>query len=154
VIHLINATVMEGLPRDTHGNYRGPGEDVHVAIFAAPSALLVQSLLDELVAWLMHIDQTPPLVRSALLHLNVIAIHPFNDGNSRTARILAAMELVRDGVRSPSIGWRHGTGCSMPCPRTSGSLLRRWLTPTSHWNGRRHCSPRVLADCAPGCVPR
>ena len=25
VIHLINATVMEGLPRDTHGDYRGPG---------------------------------------------------------------------------------------------------------------------------------
>jgi Fic/DOC family len=103
VIHLINATVMEGLPRDTHGNYRGPGEDVYVGILAAPSALLVQPLMDELVAWLMQIDRTPPLVRSALLHLNVIAIHPFNDGNGRTARILAAMELVRDGVRSPEL---------------------------------------------------
>jgi Fic family protein len=59
--------------------------------------------MDELVAWLTHIDRTPPLVRSALLHLNVIAIHPFNDGNGRTARILAAMELVRDGVRSPEL---------------------------------------------------
>src|SRR6266498_1715669 len=36
VIHLINATVMEGLPRDTHGNYRGPGEDVYVGIFTGP----------------------------------------------------------------------------------------------------------------------
>lgn len=103
VIHLINATVMEGLPRDTHGNYRAPGEDVYVGIFAGPSPLVVQSLMDELVAWLTRIDQTPPLVRSALLHLNVIAIHPFNDGNGRTARILAAMELVRDGVRSPEL---------------------------------------------------
>jgi hypothetical protein len=103
VIHLINATVMEGLPRDTHGNYRGPGEDVYVGIFTGPSPLMVQALMDELVAWLRRIDRTPPLVRSALLHLNVIAIHPFNDGNGRTARILAAMELVRDGVRSPEL---------------------------------------------------
>lgn len=103
VIHLINATVMEGLPRDTHGNYRGPGEDVYLGIFTGPSPLMVQSLMDELVAWLTRLDGTPPLVRSALLHLNVIAIHPFNDGNGRTARILAAMELVRDGVRSPEL---------------------------------------------------
>lgn len=103
VIHLINATVMEGLPRDTHGEYRGPGEDVFVGIFTGPSPLAVQSLMDELVEWLRRTDRTPPLVRSALLHLNIIAIHPFTDGNGRTARILAAMELVRDGVRSPEL---------------------------------------------------
>ena len=103
VIHLINATVMEGLPRDTHGNYRGPGEEVYVGVFTGPSPLMVQPLMDELVGWLTRVDRTPPLVRSALLHLNVIAIHPFNDGNGRTARILAAMELVRDGVRSPEL---------------------------------------------------
>jgi hypothetical protein len=103
VIHLINATVMEGLPRDTHGNYRGPGEDVFVGIFTGPSPLMVRSLMDELVEWLRRVDRTPPLIRSALLHLNLIAIHPFNDGNGRTARILAAMELVRDGIRSPEL---------------------------------------------------
>jgi Fic family protein len=102
VIHLINATVMEGLPRDTHGDYRGPGEDVHVGIFTGPNPLAVPALMDELVAWLRGSSETP-LVRSALLHLNLIAIHPFNDGNGRTARILAAMELVRDGVRSPEL---------------------------------------------------
>ena len=103
VVHLINATVMEGLPRDTHGNYRGPGEDVFVGIFTGPSPLVVQDLMDELIAWLRLADRTPPLVRSALLHLNIIAIHPFNDGNGRTARILAATELVRDGIRSPEL---------------------------------------------------
>lgn len=103
VIHLINATIMAGLPRDTHGDYRGPGEDVSVGIFTGPSPLVVQTLMDELVEWLRRTYQTPPMVRSALLHLNIIAIHAFNDGNGRTARILAAMELVRDGVRSPEL---------------------------------------------------
>ena len=103
VIHLINATIMDGLPTDTHGNYRGLGEDVFVGIFSGPSPLVVQGLMDELVAWLVHMDRTPPLIRSALLHLNLIAIHPFRDGNGRTARVLAAMELVRDGIRSPEL---------------------------------------------------
>ncbi|MHB8891924.1 MAG: Fic family protein, partial [Candidatus Limnocylindrales bacterium] len=103
IIHLINATVMEGLPRDTRGNYRGPGEDVAVGIFSGPGPLLVQTLVDELVTWLRRPGRTPPLVRSALLHLNMIAIHPFNDGNGRTARILAAIELILDGTRSPEL---------------------------------------------------
>ena len=103
IIHLINATVMDGLPRDTRGDYRAPEEDVVVGIFTGPSPLLVQGLMDELVGWLRRPGRTPPLVRSALLHLNLIAIHPFNDGNGRTARILAAVELIRDGVRSPEL---------------------------------------------------
>lgn len=102
-IHLINAAVMDGLRRDTRGNYRGPEDEVFAGIFTGPSPLLVQGLMDELVAWLRLPDRTPPLVRSALLHLNLIAIHPFNDGNGRTARILAAIELIRDGVRSPEL---------------------------------------------------
>ena len=102
LIHLLNATVMEGLRRDTHGDYRGPGEEVHVGIFTGPSPLLVQGLMDELVGWL-RTSREAPLIRSALMHLNLIAIHPFNDGNGRTARILAAMELVRDGVRAPEL---------------------------------------------------
>jgi Fic family protein len=59
--------------------------------------------MDELLEWLRGADGKPPLVRSALLHLNLLAIHPFNDGNGRTARVLAAMELVRDGIRSPEL---------------------------------------------------
>lgn len=102
-IHLINAAVMEGLPRDTRGNYRAAeDEDVHVGIFRGPSPLVVQSLMEELVAWLRS-SPPQPLVRSALLHLNLIAIHPFNDGNGRTARVLASVEMVRDGVRAPEL---------------------------------------------------
>lgn len=103
LIHLINASVMEGLPRDTRGNYRAEqDEEIHVGIFRGPSPLVVQGLMDELVAWL-RASPSHRLIRSALLHLNLIAIHPFNDGNGRTARILASVELVLDGVRAPEL---------------------------------------------------
>lgn len=103
LIHLVNATVMAALPRDTRGNYRGVGEEISVGIFTGPSPLMVPALMEELVQWLRTENRTVGLVRSALLHLNLIAIHPFNDGNGRTARILAAVELIRDGVRAPEL---------------------------------------------------
>ncbi len=103
IIHRVNAAVMEGLPRDTRGDYRRGDEDVHAGIFTAPSPLLVGGLMDELVAWLATDVTTPRLLRSALLHLNLVAIHPFSDGNGRTARVLAGMELVRDGIRAPEL---------------------------------------------------
>jgi Fic family protein len=58
--------------------------------------------MDVLVEWLRG-NRTSPLIRSALLHLNLIAIHPFNDGNGRTSRILSAVELIRDGVSAPEL---------------------------------------------------
>ncbi|MGQ0608274.1 MAG: Fic family protein, partial [Chloroflexota bacterium] len=103
LIHTVNAAVMEDLPRDTRGNYRSRAvEEASVGIFRGPSPFLVQRLMDELVEWL-RMNRTSPLVRSALLHLNLIAIHPFNDGNGRTSRIFAAVELIRDGVRAPEL---------------------------------------------------
>jgi Fic family protein len=98
IVHQVNAAVVHGLPRDTHGDYRGPDDDVHVGIYTGPSPLVVLPLMTELVSWLGGSGRTSSLVRSALLHLNVIAIHPFNDGNGRTARILAAMALMEHGI--------------------------------------------------------
>lgn len=44
-----------------------------------------------------------PLVRAALAQLNLIAIHPFEDGNGRTARLLSALEMIRDGAVAPEL---------------------------------------------------
>jgi Fic family protein len=99
-IHAINAQVMAGLPDDTHGEYR-QGE-VNVGIYRAPSPLLVPRFMEALVEWLVTVDEHP-LILSALLHLNVIAIHPFLDGNGRTARVLSSLALMRGGVSSPEL---------------------------------------------------
>ena len=93
VIHLINVTVMEGLPRDTHGDDRGPARMTCMGIFTGLSPLAVPALMDELVAWLRGTGQTP-LVRSALLHLNIIALHPFKS----VAASRAAVQTLRPDI--------------------------------------------------------
>jgi hypothetical protein len=100
IIQEVNAAVLEGLPDDAEGRYRT--EDVPVGIFQPPSGLIVQGYMDALIDWLRR-DRSHALIRSALLHLNVIAIHPFANGNGRTARILSAIELVRGGISAPEL---------------------------------------------------
>jgi Fic family protein len=105
LIHDVNATIMDGLADDTRGNYRvAVNDDVNVGSFyIAPAGPVVPALMGELVAWLNRSGRQSPLVRSALVHLNIAAIHPFLNGNGRTARVIASMVLMEDGIRAPEL---------------------------------------------------
>lgn len=97
----MNGQILRALPEDRQGRYRdGP---VYIGeAYTGPPASLVIGLMDRLIEWLSDTDEHP-LVRSALLHLNVLAIHPWFDGNGRTSRVLSTLELLRAGVRNPEL---------------------------------------------------
>lgn len=59
----------------------------------------VGPLLDELLNWLNSADAAAlhPVVRAAIFHQRFTAIHPFRDGNGRTARALTTLILWRAG---------------------------------------------------------
>ena len=101
LLRRLNSAVMSGLPGDEGGEYRR--EQVTVAgAYHPPEAVELPGLMDELVAWLQE-DDSHPIARSGLVHLNVAAIHPWLDGNGRTARIAGALSLTRSGVSSPEL---------------------------------------------------
>jgi Fic family protein len=56
--------------------------------------------LDQLETFIHLRDESPldPLVRLALIHYQFEAIHPFEDGNGRTGRILNILYLVEQGL--------------------------------------------------------
>jgi Fic family protein len=70
------------------------------AVFQPPPTDAVADLLDELCGWLETTDEPAP-VTSALAHIRLAAIHPFRDGNGRTARIVASLAMFRGGFRVP-----------------------------------------------------
>lgn len=69
-------------------------------VFVPPSPADVPALLDEMCG-LLQAEELPAPVASALAHVRLAAIHPFRDGNGRTARIVASLVMYRGGYRSP-----------------------------------------------------
>lgn len=100
VFRLINGAVMRDLEDDTQGRYRNGPVGVGTA-YQAPEHPVVPGLMESLVDWLRTSD-IHPLVRTALLHLNLVAVHPWFNGNGRSARILSQLELMRT-VTAPEL---------------------------------------------------
>ena len=55
------------------------------------------ALMTDLVDGLRQSDGAHPVVRAALFHHRFVEIHPFPDGNGRTARVLMNLLLMRAG---------------------------------------------------------
>jgi len=89
-------------PLLTPGEYR-KGENRVVdaggdLVFRTPPSGDVPALMRGLADWLRTAaDRHAAPVVAALAHLELVAIHPFNDGNGRTARALARLILLRHG---------------------------------------------------------
>jgi Fic family protein len=60
-----------------------------------PSPAEIPALMGDLAGWLRSAPDTPETAFKA--HRRLVDIHPFNDGNGRTARLLMNLILVRGG---------------------------------------------------------
>jgi Fic family protein len=60
-----------------------------------PSPAEVPALMNDFAGWLVTAPDTPDTAFMA--HRRLVEIHPFNDGNGRTARLLMNLSLIRGG---------------------------------------------------------
>ena len=67
-------------------------------VYLPPEAKDVPGLMTEMVTWIHESEAHLPIpVIAGLTHYQFVTIHPFYDGNGRTARALAAWILYRSG---------------------------------------------------------
>ena len=66
-------------------------------IETCPDPLIVPDLMRELWAWLRSTEGENPYARAFGFHYLAVAIHPFADGNGRSARLFQHLLLLRDG---------------------------------------------------------
>ena len=68
-------------------------------VYLPPEARDVPALMAELVGWISRSerDALPTPIIAALAHYQFVTIHPYYDGNGRTARLLATLILHRGG---------------------------------------------------------
>jgi Fic family protein len=106
-----NKTVLDGLPLDENvvaGEIRKTS--VTVGPYRPPPAedclYLLERLCSSLKTELERTDLFDPISRSVLAavwaHLYIAWIHPFGDGNGRTARLVEFMLLLEGGVPAPA----------------------------------------------------
>ncbi len=73
------------------------------ADYIPPEYCDVPDLLDELVEYVNTTDDHP-LIVAAVVHYQLVTIHPFEDGNGRTARLLSGYILDINGYGFNGIG--------------------------------------------------
>jgi Fic family protein len=91
-----------------------PGEirkhEVGVARYRGAPAEDCEHLLGKLCDWLRSETFAPPrsmsvlhaILKAVLAHLHLVWIHPFGDGNGRTARLVEFQILITSGVPAPA----------------------------------------------------
>ena len=66
-------------------------------IYTPPPAAEVPALMAELVGWLRAEHGINPVLEAGIAQFQLVHVHPFNDGNGRTSRLLSTLCLYRKG---------------------------------------------------------
>lgn len=92
----IHQHILKGIDDKNAGVYRRAPVRILGSKTVLPNALKVPQLMSELIRRLQQTDQPPERV-AAELHYKLVTIHPFIDGNGRTARLLFNRVLLSAG---------------------------------------------------------
>ncbi len=100
-VRQIHALILKDIEDAYAGKYRDSEVVISGSEYKPPGAHQVLQDMAELGAYLSTVTATPtqesPMLAAAAVHAWLAQIHPFVDGNGRTARILMGLILIRCG---------------------------------------------------------
>ena len=65
--------------------------------FIPPSNMHVPRLMDDLISWINNSNDISPILVAGIVHYEFLRIHPFTDGNGKTAKALTKLILYTRG---------------------------------------------------------
>lgn len=94
----IHALVLHGIDAENAGRYRTLNVRIAGSRHVPPDALKVQELMDSYFTFYdTELPRMHPVLLAAHLHEKLVTIHPFIDGNGRTARLVMNLILLQHG---------------------------------------------------------
>lgn len=93
----IHAIILHGIDDDNAGRYRNCRVRISGSQSVLPNPLKVPMLMEEFSAWLISPHDMHAVEFAGLAHYKLVTIHPFIDGNGRTARLLMNLLLMMHG---------------------------------------------------------
>ena len=96
-IRNIHGLILRDIDNENAGKYRRENVTIKGAKHLPPDFVKVPELMEKLILNYKSWSKYHPLVRAALLHGELVKIHPFIDGNGRTSRIMMNLSLMNNG---------------------------------------------------------
>lgn len=93
----IHEIILDKIDRENAGVYRRVPVRISGSAVVMPNPRKVQALMDEFFSWLESETKMHAVELAAEAHYRFVTIHPFTDGNGRTARLLMNMILMMRG---------------------------------------------------------
>ena len=93
----IHRLILAKIDDTNAGRYRSVPVRIAGPTVALPNPFKVPDLMEEFMLWLKADTNDHPATISALAHFKLVSIHPFVDGNGRTARLLMNLLLAQMG---------------------------------------------------------
>lgn len=98
VIKEIHSLVLRGIEKENSGQYRRVPVLISGSKHVPPQPLELDKEMKEFLTWFEE-NKTVlhPVLMASQLHLRLVTIHPFVDGNGRTSRLLMNLFLIQNG---------------------------------------------------------
>ena len=98
LIRSLQQLVIKDIEDQESGQYRKGSVMITGSSHRPPEAYEVPRLMEELVTWVRkNQSRMHPVELAALAHHKLVHIHPFTDGNGRTARLFMNLTLMQKG---------------------------------------------------------
>ncbi|HJD61016.1 MAG TPA: Fic family protein [Rickettsia endosymbiont of Columbicola hoogstraali] len=93
----IHYTILHGIDDHNAGCYRSVPVRISGSSVVMPNPVKVPSLMTNFINWLNSSKNIPLVELAGEVHYRLVTIHPFSDGNGRTARLLMNLILIIEG---------------------------------------------------------
>ncbi len=93
----IHQLILKNIDNENAGRYRKENVTIKGATHIPPDYLKVPELMEKLILTYNTWSEYHPIIQAALLHGELVKIHPFVDGNGRTSRLLMNLDLMNSG---------------------------------------------------------
>lgn len=93
----LHSTILRGIDDVNAGRYRSIGVRISGSMVVLPNPAKVPTLMADFVRQMGSRTDLHPVELAAEAHYQLVTIHPFVDGNGRTARLLMNLILLQKG---------------------------------------------------------
>lgn len=94
----IHSLILKNIDDENKGRYRTGNVIIAGAEHKPPQGFEIPSKMEQFIAGYNVLRNTlHPIELASYVHIEFVGIHPFVDGNGRTARLLMNLELIKSG---------------------------------------------------------